>query len=312
MTAMDSPGALAYRGAMDTTAVTIPDLSGRTAVVTGANSGLGIETTRVLARAGARVVMAVRDEDKGRAEARGVQGDTEVRRLDLADLSSVRAFAAAWSGDIHLLVNNAGIMAVAQGVTKDGFELHFGVNHLGHFALTNLLLEYVTGRVVTVSSGLHRMAKGIDFDDVNLERGYTPYRAYNQSKLANLLFTLELQRRLEAVGSPVLSTAAHPGYAATNLQSHGANPLQRGIAMLGARVFGQSAANGALPTVFAATQDVPGAAFAGPKAMGGTRGAPALSSRSEAAWDGRAAKRLWALSEEMTGVAFPLRSADPV
>ncbi|OOC55739.1 MULTISPECIES: oxidoreductase [Nocardiopsis] len=295
---------------MDTSAVRIPDLSGRTAVVTGANSGLGIETTRVLARAGARVVLAVRDEVGGRAAADSVDGDTEVRRLDLADLSSVRSFAERWRGDIHLLINNAGIMAVPRGRTKDGFELQFGTNHLGHFALTNLLLEHVTGRVVTVSSSMHRMARGIDFDDVDLERGYTPYKAYAQSKLANLLFTLELQRRLDAVGSPVLSTAAHPGYAATNLQSHGANPLSRGIAMLGNKIFAQSAANGALPTVFAATQDVPGGAYAGPKAMGGTRGAPALSSRSEEAWDGRAAKRLWTLSEELTGVSFPLRSAE--
>lgn len=293
---------------METTAVNIPDLHGRTAIVTGANGGLGIETTRILARLGARVVLAVRDEDKGRAAAEGVAGDTEVRQLDLADLSSVRSFAARWRGDIHLLINNAGVMAVAQGRTKDGFELQFGTNHLGHFALTNLLLEHVTGRVVTLSSGLHRRAPGIDFDDVHLEHGYTPYRAYAQSKLANLLFTLELQRRLEVAGSPVLSTAAHPGYAETNLQSHGANPFTRRVAVLGSKVFGQSAADGALPTIFAATQDVPGAAYAGPKAMGGTRGAPALASRSEAAWDRRAAKRLWTLSEELTGVTFPLRS----
>ncbi|WP_236567890.1 oxidoreductase [Nocardiopsis sp. FR6] len=307
---MDNLTELAYLVRMDTTAVRIPHLRGRTAVVTGANSGLGIETTRVLARAGASVVMAVRDEAKGRTAAKEVDGDTEVRRLDLADLSSVRAFADAWEGDLHLLVNNAGIMAVPRGRTEDGFELQFGTNHLGHFALTNLLLEHVTGRVVTVSSNLHRMARGIDFDDVNLKRGYTPYRAYAQSKLANLLFTLELQRRLEEAGSPVLATAAHPGYAATNLQSHGANALYRGIARLGNRVFAQSAANGALPTIFAATQDVPGAAYAGPKAMGGSRGAPGLASRSEAAWDGRAAKRLWTLSEELTGVTFPLAPAD--
>ncbi|MGW8529987.1 MULTISPECIES: oxidoreductase [Nocardiopsidaceae] len=295
---------------MDTSQVTIPDLGGRTAIVTGANSGLGVETTRMLVAAGARVVMAVRDEVKGRAAADSVGGDTEVRRLDLADLASVREFADRWEGDLHLLINNAGIMAVAQGTTRDGFELQFGTNHLGHFALTNLLLEHITGRVVTLSSGLHRSAPGIDFDDVNLERGYTPYRAYNQSKLANLLFTLELQRRLEDAGSPVLSTAAHPGYAATGLQSHGANPVSRALLLLGNRVLAQSPAHGALPTIFAATQDVPGAAFAGPKAMGGLRGAPALSSRSEAAWDGRAAKRLWALSEELTGVAFPLRPKD--
>ncbi|MBB6118237.1 oxidoreductase [Nocardiopsis algeriensis] len=291
---------------MKTSAIEIPDLGGRTAIVTGANSGVGLETTRILARMGARVVMAVRDEEKGRAAAADVRGDTEVRRLDLADLSSVRAFAERWEGDIHLLVNNAGIMAVAQGRTADGFELQFGTNHLGHFALTNLLLEHVTGRVVTLSSVLHQLARGIDFDDIGMEKGYTPFKAYARSKLANLLFTLELQRRLDAVGSPVLSTAAHPGYARTNLQSHGADPLVRRIGMLGNRILAQSAADGALPTIFAATQDVPGAAFAGPKAMGGTRGAPALTSRSEAAWDERAAKRLWTLSEEMTGVSFPL------
>lgn len=294
---------------MDTTAVRIPDLTGRTAIVTGANGGLGLETTRVLARAGARVVLAVRDEDKGRVAAEGIKGKTEVRHLDLADLSSVRAFADRWRGDIHLLINNAGIMAVPKGRTKDGFELQFGVNHLGHFALTNLLLEQVTGRVVTVSSSLHRMAKGIDFDDVDMDRGYSPYKAYARSKLANLLFTLELQRRLEDAGSSVLATAAHPGYATTDLHGYGSNPLSRGIARLSNRVFGQSAVNGALPTIFAATQDVPGAAFAGPKSMGGTRGAPALSSRSEEAWDGRAAKRLWALSEELTGVTFPFPPA---
>ncbi|MFW6638735.1 oxidoreductase [Nocardiopsis algeriensis] len=291
---------------MKTSAIEIPDLGGRTAIVTGANSGVGLETTRILARMGARVVMAVRDEEKGRAAAADVRGDTEVRRLDLADLSSVRAFAERWEGDIHLLVNNAGIMAVAQGRTADGFELQFGTNHLGHFALTNLLLENITGRVVTLSSVLHQLARGIDFDDIGMEKGYTPFKAYARSKLANLLFTLELQRRLDAVGSPVLSTAAHPGYARTNLQSHGADPLVRRIGMLGNRILAQSAADGALPTIFAATQDVPGAAFAGPKAMGGTRGAPALTSRSEAAWDERAAKRLWTLSEEMTGVSFPL------
>ncbi|WP_285729664.1 oxidoreductase [Nocardiopsis sp. ATB16-24] len=295
---------------MDTTAVRIPDLTGRTAIVTGANSGLGLETTRVLAGAGAHVVLAVRDEDKGRVAAESVRGKTEVRHLDLADLSSVRAFADRWQGDIHLLINNAGIMAVPKGKTKDGFESQFGVNHLGHFALTNLLLEQVTGRVVTVSSSLHRMAKGIDFDDVAMDRGYSPYKAYARSKLANLLFTLELQRRLEDAGSTVLATAAHPGYATTDLHGYGSHPLLRGITRLSSRVFGQSAANGALPTIFAATQDVPGAAFAGPKSMGGTRGAPALSSRSEEAWDGRAAKRLWVLSEELTGVSFPFPPAD--
>ncbi|MEU0491182.1 oxidoreductase [Nocardiopsis sp. NPDC006139] len=292
---------------MNSTPVALPDLTGTTAVVTGANSGLGLETARALARMGSRVVLAVRDEDRGRAAAADIPGETEVRRLDLADLSSVRAFAEAWSGDIHLLINNAGIMAVPRGRTADGFELQFGTNHLGHFALTNLLLEHVTGRVVTLSSGLHASVRGIRFDDVDLERGYTPYRAYGQSKLANLLFTLELQRRLTEAGSPVLSVAAHPGYAATNLQSHGAGVLFRTLlTRVGNRLFAQSAAVGALPTVYAATQEIPPAGFAGPR--GAVRGAPGLSWRSPAARDGAAARRLWELSEERTGVSFPLKA----
>ncbi|NYJ35906.1 oxidoreductase [Nocardiopsis aegyptia] len=291
---------------MSMDAVTLPDLSGRTAVVTGANSGLGVETTRMLVGMGARVVMAVRDPEKGRVAADTVRGETEVRRLDLADLASVRAFAEEWDGDLHLLVNNAGVMAVPESRTKDGFETQFGTNHLGHFALTNLLLEHVTGRVVTVSSSMHRMAPGIDFDNVDLVGRYTPYRAYCQSKLANLLFTLELQRRLTDAGSPVLAAAAHPGYAATNLQSHSGSRIQNGLLALGNRIFAQSATAGALPTIYAATQDVPGAAYAGPKNMG--RGAPALAGRSEAAWDGVAAQRLWTLSERLTGVTFPLRA----
>ncbi|WP_026118287.1 oxidoreductase [Nocardiopsis salina] len=291
---------------MQTNAVSLPDLTGRTVVITGANSGLGFETARMLGGQGARVVLAVRNEDKGREAARELPGDPEVRRLDLADLKSVRAFAEDWSGDIHLLINNAGVMALPEGRTADGFETQFGVNHLGHFALTNLLLEHVSGRVVTLSSGLHRLSTGINFDDVHLEHGYTPYRAYGQSKLANLLFTLELQNRLDAAGSRVLSTAAHPGYAATNLQSHGADPFSRNVAMFGNRVIAQSAWAGALPTVYAATQDIDGAGFAGPGGLFGMRGAPTVSSRSPAAKDPVAAERLWELSEELTGTSFPL------
>lgn len=291
---------------MQSKAVSLPDLTGRTAVITGANSGLGLETARMLGARGAHVVLAVRNEEKGREAAREVPGDPEVRRLDLGDLHSVRAFAEAWAGDIELLINNAGVMAVAEGRTADGFETQFGVNHLGHFALTNLLLEHVTGRVVTLSSGLHRSVTGIDFEDVHLEQGYTPYRAYGQSKLANLLFTLELQRRLDAAGSRVLSVAAHPGYAATNLQSHGADPFSRKVAMLGNDVIAQSAWAGALPTVFAATQEIDGAGYAGPGGLFGMRGAPTHSKRSAAAKDPVAAERLWELSEELTGASFPL------
>ncbi|MFJ9347026.1 oxidoreductase [Streptomyces sp. NPDC101237] len=285
----------------------LPDLAGRTAVVTGANSGIGRTTADALARAGAHVVLAVRDPERGRAAAAGLAGSTEVRRLDLADLASVREFAAGWDRPLDLLINNAGVMMLPEQSTADGFEMQFGTNHLGHFALTNLLLPYLTDRVVTLSSGLHRGGDGvIHFADVNLRGGYSPTRAYAQSKLANLLFTLELQRRLTEAGSPVRALAAHPGYAATNLQSRTANPLARLGLRLGNLVVAQDDRAGALPTLYAATQDLPGASYVGPDGMGGMRGAPALAGRSPAASDPVAARRLWTLSEEMTGVTWPL------
>src|SRR4051812_12282107 len=201
------------------TAKDLPSQAGRTFVITGANSGIGLAAARELGRAGARVVLAVRDEARGRAAAESIPGKTEVRRLDLADLASVHAFAEAWDGDLDVLVNNAGVMAVPERRTKDGFELQIGTNHLGHFALTNLLLPRVRDRIVTVASGAHRMGS-IRLDDLNWERGsYNRWRAYGQSKLANLLFVSELQRRLEEAGSDVRALAAHPGWAATNLQS---------------------------------------------------------------------------------------------
>ncbi|MET8814121.1 oxidoreductase [Streptomyces sp. NPDC004549] len=285
----------------------LPDQRGRTAVVTGANSGIGFAAADALARAGAHVVFAVRDPARGEAAAARVPGSTEVRRLDLADLDSVRAFAKAWSGPLDLLVNNAGVMMLPEGRTKQGFETQFGTNHLGHFALTNLLLPHLTERIVTVSSELHRGGDGvIDFDNPNLRGRYTPTRAYAQSKLANLLFTLELQRRLAEAGSPVRALAAHPGYAATNLQSHAANPLMRGFMAVGNKVFAQDDRGGALPTLYAATQDLPGASYVGPGGLGGMRGAPALAGRSHAASDPGAARRLWTLSEELTGVGWGL------
>src|ERR1700683_3393585 len=203
----------------------LPDMTGRDVIVTGANSGIGRAAASAFAGAGAHVVLAVRDTDKGRAAAAGMPGETEVRQLDLASLASVRELAAAWDGELDLLINNAGVMVPPLGRTADGFELQFGTNHLGHFALTNLLLEHVTGRAVTVYSTGHRFGS-IDFDDLNWERKpYKAWRAYGQSKLANLLFTTELQRRLTEAGSAVLSMAAHPGYAATNLQSHSGSRL---------------------------------------------------------------------------------------
>jgi len=287
----------------------MPDLTGQTAIVTGANSGIGRAAARALADSGARVVLAVRDTDKGREAAAAMPGDTDVRRLDLADLASVREFAAAWEGEIDLLVNNAGVMVPPLSRTADGFELQFGTNHLGHFALTNLLLEQVTGRVVTVSSGGHRMGS-IDFDDLNWERKpYKAWRAYGQSKLANLLFTSELQRRLTAAGSPVLATAAHPGYAATNLQFHSQRRALDLISVVGNRLIAQDEDGGALPTLFAAVADVPGDGYAGPGGFMEVRGAPKLVKRSRAAQDAVLARRLWEVSEELTGVRFPLGAA---
>ncbi|MFI2203588.1 oxidoreductase [Streptomyces sp. NPDC020192] len=286
----------------------LPDFTGRTAVITGANSGLGLVTAEALAGAGAHVVFAVRDLERGGAAAARVGGSTEVRRLDLADLDSVREFAAGWDRPLDLLINNAGVMMLPEQRTKQGFEMQFGTNHLGHFALTNLLLPYVTDRVVTVASGVHRFGdQAIHFEDVNLRGRYTPTRAYAQSKLANLLFTLELQRRLTEAGSPVRALAAHPGWAATNLQSHHGNPLMRGALTIGNKLFAQSDRAGALPTLFAASQDLPGAAYVGPDGLGEMRGAPTLVSRSAAASDPGAARRLWVLSEEMTGVGWGLK-----
>lgn len=291
-------------------ATRLPDLSGRTAVVTGANSGIGLAAARALAGAGAHVVFAVRDLERGRAAAATVPGRTEVRRLDLADLSSVREFAEAWTDPLELLINNAGVMMLPQQQTRDGFEMQFGTNHLGHFALTNLLLPHITDRVVTVSSGAHRWGDArINFDDLNLAGGYVPQRAYAQSKLANLLFTLELQRRLTEAGSPVRALAAHPGWAATNLQSHTANPVVRASMVVGNKFLAQDDKAGALPTLYAATQDLPGASYVGPSGLGEMRGAPTLVGRSTAASDAVVARRLWTVSEELTGAVFPLVAA---
>jgi NAD(P)-dependent dehydrogenase (short-subunit alcohol dehydrogenase family) len=284
----------------------LPDMTGRTAIVTGANSGIGRAAARALAGAGARVVLAARDTTKGRDAAATMPGAVEVRRLDLASLASVRDFAAAWAGDIDLLINNAGVMAPPLTRTADGFELQFGTNHLGHFALTNLLLEHVTGRVVTVSSTGHRIGS-IDFDDLNWERKpYKTWRAYGQSKLANLLFTAELQRRLTAAGSTVLATAAHPGYAATNLQFHSGRRVLDIVSTVGNRLLAQDADAGALPTLYAAVADIPGDSFAGPGGFMELRGAPKLVERTDDAEDTDVARRLWDVSEELTGVHFPL------
>jgi NAD(P)-dependent dehydrogenase (short-subunit alcohol dehydrogenase family) len=283
-------------------AIQIPDLSGRTAIVTGASGGLGRETARALAAAGARVVLAVRNVGKGRAVAAELPGRTEVRVLDLADLASVRRFADDWQGEISLLVNNAGVV-YPPGLTrtKDGFEAQFGVNHLGHFALTLLLREHLAGRVVSVSSALQ--AAGLDLDDPNWQRRrYNADRAYNESKLAVLLFTFELQRRLTAAGSPVLATAAHPGWAATGALSD-ARGFVHSLMRLLTPLVASSAAAGARPTLYAATGEIPGGTYVGPGVMQ-MYGAPKPVPASKAARDPELARRLWEVSEQLTKVSM--------
>lgn len=284
----------------------IPDIPGQRVIVTGANSGIGRATAQALAAAGAQVTLAVRDLDRGHAAAADIPGKTEVRRLDLASLASVREFAAAWDGQIDLLINNAGVMIPPLSRTADGFELQFGTNHLGHFALTNLLLPKISGRVITVSSSAHQFGR-IDFDDINWERRrYRRWPAYAQSKLANLLFSSELQRRLDGAGRAVLSVAAHPGYAATNLQSHsGSGFWSLAMERFANPLFAQSESAGALPTLYAAFADIPGGSFVGPTGLT-MRGAPGVVPRSRRAQDGAAARRLWELSEQLTATSFPL------
>jgi NAD(P)-dependent dehydrogenase (short-subunit alcohol dehydrogenase family) len=285
------------------TAADIPRQDDRTFVVTGANSGIGLEAARALAGAGGRVVMAVRDTAKGSTAAAGITGDVEVRQLDLASLDSVRAFAADLPGPVDVLVNNAGVMALPHRTTADGFEMQFGTNHLGHFALTGLLLDRLTDRVVTVSSGAHRIGK-IDFDDLQHEKSYRRWEAYGQSKLANLLFTYELQRRLTAAGSALKAVAAHPGYAATNLQFH-TESFQDAAMSVFNKLVAQSAEMGALPTLYAATvPDIPPAAFVGPDGLGEQRGHPKLVGSSSRSKDEAAAARLWTESERLTGVGY--------
>jgi NAD(P)-dependent dehydrogenase (short-subunit alcohol dehydrogenase family) len=287
------------------TAADLPSQHGRIVVITGANSGIGLPTTRALAEAGAHVVLAVRDADRGEAAARSISGDSEVRRLDLADLASIHAFADSWQGGVDVLINNAGVMRTPERRTADGFELQIGTNHLGHFALTNLLLPRVTDRVVTVASGAHR-GGSISLDDLNWQRrSYQRWAAYQQSKLANLLFTLELQRRLTAADSPIRTLAAHPGYAATNLQFRTERGLEDRVMAIANRLFAQTDEAGARPTLFAASQDLPGASYVGPDGFGEHRGYPTLVGRTAAASDVEMAKRLWTLSEELTGVKFP-------
>ncbi len=303
------------------TADDIPDQAGRTVIVTGANSGLGYVTARELARHGAHVIMAVRNEARGeealeRLRAGQPGARLEIRHLDLSDLDSVSAFAKgviAAGIPVDVLVNNAGIMMPPRSLTKQGFELQFGVNHLGHFALTGLLLDTLMagggGRIVTVSSALHKRGS-IHWDDLDGERRYSPVAFYAQSKFANILFGLELDRRFRASAAPVRSLLTHPGYAATNLQSTGPTGLLNLILKITNRFIAKDAGAGALSQLYAATHpDAEGGQFIGPGGRGESKGYPTVVQPVEAARDPEAAERLWRVSEELTGVRWHLAPA---
>ncbi|MGB2923262.1 MAG: SDR family NAD(P)-dependent oxidoreductase [Mycobacterium sp.] len=296
----------------DWTTAHIPDQTGRTAVITGANTGLGFETAQALAAKGATVVIAVRDTDKGTKAASQMTGDVQVQELDLTSLDSIGAAADALKSrldTIDLLINNAGVMTTPKGTTKDGFELQFGTNHLGHFALTGQLLDKLLdvpgARVVTVSSNGHKMGGSIHWDDLQWERSYNRMGAYTQSKLANLLFTYELQRRLAPRGKTV-AVAAHPGTSDTELARNLPKPVLR-VAQVVFPLITQSAAAGALPTLRAATD--PGALggqYYGPDGIAEQRGNPVVVASSAQSYDLDLQRRLWTVSEELTKVTFPV------
>ncbi|MFH8608179.1 oxidoreductase [Streptomyces sp. NPDC018029] len=303
------------------TAEQIPDQSNRLIVVTGANSGLGFATTRALARKGARVILAVRDEAKGQAAVEQLTAEIpdaalEVRRVDLADVDSVRAFSDELHADharLDVLVNNAGLMAPPNRLlSPQGHELQFAANHLGHFALTGLLLDLLEAgddpRVVTVSSPNHRQAK-LFFDDINGERKYSSMGYYNQSKLANAVFGWQLHQKLTAAGSPVRSLLAHPGYTSTNLQTSSPAGMVKFLFGRLLLPLAQTPAQGALPTLFAATDpSVTGGQFIGPDGMAELRGAPKTVELASRAADAESGRRLWDLSEELTSVRFAFRA----
>jgi NAD(P)-dependent dehydrogenase (short-subunit alcohol dehydrogenase family) len=300
---------------MKWTAADMPDQSGRVAIVTGANSGLGLVTALELARHGAEVVVAARTPEKGAAAAGEIAAATGGQKprsavLDLASLDSVRRFAEEFAGArVDLLVNNAGVMMTPRQTTTDGFELQLGTNHLGHFALTGLLLEALgrsdSARIVTLSSNEHKAGK-LDFDDLQMERGYSPRGAYQRSKLANAVFAVELDRRLRRTGSQVLSVFAHPGYSATNLQSSGPTGLAKAVMRISNRLVAQSAERGALPTLYAATAPgVEGGDYYGPDGRGEFRGFPEKVRAIPDAYDAAIGSRLWQESEELTGVRYP-------
>jgi NAD(P)-dependent dehydrogenase (short-subunit alcohol dehydrogenase family) len=306
---------------MPWTADDVPSMNGENVVITGANSGIGYEAARVFAKKGADVTMACRSLERGKESADEIRDETpdastEVRQLDLASLDSVEEFAEGFLEDndaLDVLCNNAGVMAIPRTETEDGFEQQFGVNHLGHFALTGRLLKLIVetedARVVTTSSGAHERGK-IDFDDLHGENEYSQWGAYAQSKLANLLFAFDLQRRFEAAEVNAKSVGVHPGYAATNLQRRG--PEMEGsrlkLAAMKAMnaVLAQSSERGALPILYGATAEVEGGEYVGPGGLMNMRGHPEVQEPNERARDEETAGRLWEVSEELTGVGYDI------
>jgi len=313
--------AVPFLGGSEWDLADVPDQSGRTVVITGANSGLGLHATRAFASKGADVVMACRSVERGEQAKADLQADVPedrltVERIDLADLSAVDSFVEAFESDhdaLDVLVNNAGIMAIPRQETVDGFEYQFGVNHLGHFALTAGLLDALESaggdaRVVTQSSGLHTNGQ-IHFDDLQWEGSYDPWGAYAQSKLANVLFAYELDRRLDAAGSTVTSVACHPGYADTNLQRRGPEMQGSTVRLWAMKVanalVAQSAERGALPMLYGATDpSIAGGEYVGPGGLAGMRGAPEIQTSSDRSYEEPLARRLWEVSEELTGVQY--------
>lgn len=308
---------------MNWTTSDLPQLEGRRVIVTGSNSGLGFEAAMALALVGAHVTLAVRDLAKGAAASAAITlaggRFVQVSNLDVADLSSVHAFAERWSQEhplgLDLLINNAGIMAIPRRVSVDGFELQLATNHLGHFALTALLMPAImavpNSRIVNVASNAHKMVKGMNFDDLMGEKKYGAWNQYGQSKLANLLFTSELQRRLDLVGSSTKAMVAHPGYSATNLTSGSARLQKKAfrakISDTVSNLIGQDAQQGVLPILVAATApNLAGNSYVGPDGWKEWKGKPSLVERTPAANNMQAARELWDVSETLTGVHFPL------
>ncbi|NGM68239.1 SDR family NAD(P)-dependent oxidoreductase [Natronolimnobius sp. AArcel1] len=312
---------------MGWTAADIPDQTGRTVVITGANSGIGLEATRELARNGATVIMACRSLERGEEAAQDVReeilaADIRVEACDLASLESIRSFADRLESDIDVLLNNAGVMAIPRSETDDGFETQFGVNHLGHFALTGLLLENLglengrDSRVVTVSSGVHEQGE-IAFDDLQSEQSYNQWNAYAQSKLANVLFAYELERRLLTADAQVSSIAVHPGYANTQLQFRGPTKRESRLELAAMKllngVVAQSSAMGALPLLYGATvPDIEGGAYYGPGGLLNMRGTPERQGSSDRSYDRETAQRLWDVSSELTDVHYDLPEPKPL